>query len=196
MRRIGLGALFLALATIGDSATGSTAARGANGEPEWLVIANLYRASAGLAPVTENPEASAGAAAHSRYLALHRLIGHDEERSKAGYSPAGLHAGMTGNVFGGYGGLTQRQTIKGWMAAPFHGLAMLDPHAKVYEYGAFTNNGYWAATLSLFGRATRILRRRWTMRTWSSVWKRPTTWSSRESRRFSRQDGARGVSGR
>lgn len=27
---------------------------------------------------------------------------------------------------------------------------MLDPHAKAYGYGAFTNKGYWAATLSLF----------------------------------------------
>ncbi len=118
-------------------------------EPEWLTVANLYRGSAGLAPVTENPAATAGAIAHSKYLLKNRTISHGEVTGKPGYSSAGVQGGETGNVATGGGGLVgERETVEAWMTAPFHGLAMLSPNSQPYGYGLATSGLSWAATLS------------------------------------------------
>ncbi len=144
--------LGLALSIGLAQATPSIAATTATAQPpEWLAVVNLYRASAGLAPVTENPEASAGAIKHSAYLLRNRIIGHDEDPNDPGYSAEGRRAGNTGNVATGYGRVPgQRATIEEWMTAPFHGLGMLSPDAKTYGYGLVSSKGQWASTLSLF----------------------------------------------
>jgi hypothetical protein len=63
-------------------------------EPEWLTVVNLYRASAGIGPATENLAASAGAKAHADYLVKNRAGGHDEYQNRPGFSREGLRAGQ------------------------------------------------------------------------------------------------------
>ncbi len=118
-------------------------------EPEWLTVLNLYRASAGLGSVTENPAASEGSTAHSEYLVKNRARGHGEDPGRPGYSAIGVRGGETGNVVTGSGGkVGERSTIEGWMTAPFHGLAMIDPNSQRYGYGLVSNGSRWASTLS------------------------------------------------
>ena len=136
--------LFIAIAPVTSTS--------AQSKPEWLLVANRYRASVGLAEVAENADASAGAIAHSRYLVTNAEIGHDEDRRKPAYSDAGRRAGLTGNVSAGSGStMTERQAVEGWLTAPFHGVGMLAPHATAFGFGHYaTGNDNWAATLSLF----------------------------------------------
>lgn len=123
----------------------------AQGDPEWLVVVNRYRAVAGLGPVGENSEASAGAMLHSQYLVRNRTSGHDQQPSRPGFTPAGLRAGMTGNVATGYGKLpTQRYLIEEWMTAPFHGLGMIRPDSTAFGFAVAGTAKYYASTLPLF----------------------------------------------
>ena len=118
-------------------------------EPEWLTVLNLYRASAGIDAVTENPTASQGSLAHSQYLLQNRVMGHGEEPDLPGYSAEGVRGGETGNVASGLGAkIGQRATIEMWMTAPFHGLAMMAPNSKTYGYALTTSGTRWASTLS------------------------------------------------
>jgi uncharacterized protein YkwD len=118
-------------------------------EPEWLTVVNLYRASAGLGPVTENPAASQGSIAHSQYLLKNRVISHGEDVGAPGYSAEGVRGGETGNVATGSGEkVGERSTIEGWMTAPFHGLAMIEPYPQPHGYGLVVSGSRWASTLS------------------------------------------------
>jgi Cysteine-rich secretory protein family len=118
-------------------------------EPEWLTVLNLYRASARLGAVTEDPTASSGSVAHSQYLLQNRVISHGEDSGKPGYSAEGVRGGETGNVATGSGAkVGQRETIEGWMTAPFHGLAMIEPNSQRFGYGLATSGMRWASTLS------------------------------------------------
>lgn len=130
----------------------SQSALAAPGEPEWLQIVNRYRASAGLSPVTENREASAGAKKHASYQVLNRVATHDEDRKRKGYSPEGERAGLTGNVSAGSGRAvpTQRELIEAWLTAPFHGLAILGPKYTAFGFGVSGTPSSWAASLPVF----------------------------------------------
>jgi uncharacterized protein YkwD len=128
----------------------TTARAQAAAEPEWLTVTNLYRASAGVNPITENLEASAGARAHSSYLVTNKASGHDEYPNRPGFSRPGLRAGQTGDVYIASGGvLTPRQLIEGWMGAPFHGLAILNPEITSFGFGVAGGKKYFAATLPI-----------------------------------------------
>ncbi len=144
---IGLFGSFVALAPLNVTSAQSI--------PEWLQITNRYRASVGLGDVVENPDATAGASAHSRYLVTNAEISHDEDRHKPAYSDMGRRAGLTGNVSAGSGStVTQRQAVEGWLTVPFHGVGMLAPHATAFGFGQFqTKQNNWAATLSMFWEA-------------------------------------------
>jgi uncharacterized protein YkwD len=119
-------------------------------QPEWLSVVNLYRATAGLAPVVEDPVASSGAKAHSNYLVKNQTVGHTETFGAVGYSLAGVRSGATGNVASGTGQVAdERLTIEGWMTAPFHALSLLDRAAIAYGYGVVGDGNYWASSLSV-----------------------------------------------
>jgi Cysteine-rich secretory protein family len=119
-------------------------------QPEWLTVVNLYRATAGLSPVVEDPVASSGAKAHSNYLVKNRTVGHTETVGAQGYSLAGVRSGATGNVASGTGQVAdERLTIEGWMTAPFHALSLLDRAATAYGYGVVGDGKYWASSLSV-----------------------------------------------
>ncbi len=120
-------------------------------EPQWLAVANLYRATAGLPAVTENSAASIGAQKHSSYINANRIIAHDEDPALAAYSPEGRRAGLTGNVANGFGGdvPSQRFLIEEWMTAPFHGLAMLNRDSTNFGFGFSGDGQGWGSTLSV-----------------------------------------------
>jgi Cysteine-rich secretory protein family len=142
---------------IGLVVSGASSARSAEvsaevlAEPEWLAVANLYRASAGLTSVVENPEASRGAVKHSEYINANHLIAHDEDPTRPSYSIEGRRAGLTGNVANGSGGVVpaQRYLIEEWMTAPFHGLAMLNRDATSFGFGSSSDAQGWGSTLSV-----------------------------------------------
>jgi Cysteine-rich secretory protein family len=131
---------------------GSSPAEAAPGDPEWLQIVNRYRASAGVAPITENPEASAGALKHAEYLVTNKTSGHDEYPKYKGFSKEGLRAGRTGNVSSGSGRALppQREIVEGLLAAPFHGLAILDPKYKSFGFASTGTKSYYAASMPVF----------------------------------------------
>lgn len=106
---------------------------------------------AGLDPVVESPEATAGSLKHSAYLTRNHTVGHDESPNLPGYSAEGRRAGMTGNVAGGTGGVfDERSVVEGWMTVPFHGIGMIGPTFKRFGFGSATAGSSWSATLSLF----------------------------------------------
>jgi hypothetical protein len=122
------------------------------GDPEWLQIVNRYRATAGVAPITENAEASAGALKHAEYLVLNKASGHDEYPKYKGFSKEGLRAGRTGNVASGYGRALppQREIVEGLLAAPFHGLAILNPKSESFGFASTGTKSYYAASMPVF----------------------------------------------
>ena len=102
---------------------------------QWLMVTNLYRATSGLAPVTEDPAASAGAVAHSRYLAENFQNGHEENSKLPFATKSGAKAGLSGNVSSGDD--NEREAVEGWMTAPFHALGILDPTAVKFGFGGW-----------------------------------------------------------
>jgi Cysteine-rich secretory protein family len=124
--------------------------------PEWLTAINEYRSLAGIAPVTDLAEASSGAAAHSSYMVSNNALVHAEDPSKPGYSESGSRAGSTGNIIIGAGGLpSDRAVIDHWIAAPFHGIGMIQAYSTEFGFGTSTNSDGWAGTLSLFWNQPR-----------------------------------------
>jgi hypothetical protein len=149
MRKLGLFAL--ALGGVGIVAPVVTVPATAQTDPDWLVVANQYRAVAGVEPATHNVAASAGAVLHSKYLVLNRVIGHDEDSSKRGFTPEGRRAGMTGNVAYGVGPFpTNRAAVEGWMVVPFHGVGIIAPGNTSLGLGLYRSGRTWAATMPLF----------------------------------------------
>jgi uncharacterized protein YkwD len=141
---------FTSFTSTSQTAPVTSASSVPRGQPEWLTVVNLYRATAGLDPVIEDPVASVGAKAHSAYLVQHRTVGHTETVGFDGYSAAGVRAGATGNVASGTGRVAdQRLTIEGWMTAPFHALSLLDRAASAYGYGVVGDGKNWASSLSV-----------------------------------------------
>jgi hypothetical protein len=123
----------------------------AQGDPDWLTVANQYRAVAGVDPASHNAPASAGAVLHSKYLVLNRVIGHDEDPSDKGFTPEGRRAGLTGNVAYGNGPFpTTRAAVEGWMVVPFHGVGIIAPSNTSLGLGLYRSGRTWAATMPLF----------------------------------------------
>jgi uncharacterized protein YkwD len=150
--RLASAAVIATLAVIGGAMAPSTSVDAAPGGPEWLQIVNRYRASAGISPVTENAEASAGALKHAQYLVVNRATGHEEYPKYKGFSKEGLRAGMTGNVAIGYGRNlpSPREIVESLLTAPFHGLAILNPSYSSFGFGSTGGKSYWAASMPVF----------------------------------------------
>lgn len=121
-------------------------------EPGWLRRLNAYRVAAGLLPVTEDPEASGRAAAHSRYMVLARHFAHEENRNSPYFSEAGDWAGQRGNILWSTTPLSGEAAIDVWWGSPPHADAMLTPPVRRMGYGTFTAPGtqQFAATLEIY----------------------------------------------
>jgi hypothetical protein len=106
--------------------------------PGWLGTVNAYRASAGLAPVTENPAWSVDARSHSRYLVDNDVVSHEQDPNLPGATVGGAVAGANGNVAGtGTASRTDEAFVELWMQGPFHAIGILRPGLESVGYGAY-----------------------------------------------------------
>jgi uncharacterized protein YkwD len=104
--------------------------------PYWLAQINAARASAGLLPVVEEDEWSAGGVLHSRYMVKNNYVGHDEETSNAWYTPEGRAAGQNGNAYANYAhDESDPPGIDAWLTTPFHLINVLDPRLAKTGFG-------------------------------------------------------------
>lgn len=109
---------------------------------DWLATVNGWRGLAGLPPVTENPDWSAGALAHARYAVRENVVGHTENPSSPDFSEAGLEAAQNGNVAGTSEiGAGDGWAVDLWMAGPFHAVGIIDPLLAVSGFGIFHESG-------------------------------------------------------
>ena len=94
----------------------------------WLARFNAYRAAAGLPPVVEDPQLTAGAVAHVNYMLQNPdEYKHDETPGAPGFTPAGQQAARDGNLFRASPGFTVAAALDGWMASLYHRFGMLNP---------------------------------------------------------------------
>lgn len=116
-------------------------------EADWVATVNLYRTLAGLPPVTERSEWSAGDVLHSTYVVKTNQVGHDEDTSSPHYTADGAAAGQNGNVAGhsdpakGFG-----WAIDTWMTGPFHALGIIDPRLVESGFGIAHDNAGFVRT--------------------------------------------------
>jgi uncharacterized protein YkwD len=131
------------------------------GEPDWLRRLNEYRVAAGLLPVTEDPAASARAAAHSRYIVMTQQLTHEEDRNSPFFSEGGDRAGRHGNIFGTTAAQASgADVVDAWWNSPPHAMTMLLPPLGRVGYGTFAANpapGPYrvAATLEVYTETLR-----------------------------------------
>lgn len=105
----------------------------------WLDRLNSYRATAGLATLSEVPAWSDGARLHSNYLVVNDRAGHSEDPSLPGYTSQGAAAGSNGNVIASTAPITEVEAIDAWMTAPFHAIGILDPRLTASGFGLVSN---------------------------------------------------------
>jgi hypothetical protein len=105
---------------------------------DWLGQVNFYRATANLAPVTENTSWSAGNLLHARYTVKTDTLQHDEDPANPWYTLEGQAAAQKSNIAASYGlQASQAWAIGTWMQAPFHALGILDPRLTQVGHGNY-----------------------------------------------------------
>ncbi len=106
--------------------------------PGWLSYVNYYRSTAGLPPVSEKPEWSAGNRNHAIYMVRNDVIEHDEDPDKPWYTPEGRAAAQNSNLIISFDvQATDEWAIDGFMQAPFHALGIIDPRLLQVGYGSY-----------------------------------------------------------
>jgi uncharacterized protein YkwD len=113
---------------------------------DWLAEINYYRQAAGLMPVTDQPAWDQGLADHLIYLANtpeEYFTGpydspHDENPASPYYTPAGDSEAHQSDIGGAASPLL---AVDGWLAAPFHGLFMLNPELTQVALAVDTTAG-------------------------------------------------------
>jgi len=116
------------------------------------------------APISEDPELTAGDEAHARYLVVnygdavaHGIRSgaemHTEKAGLPGYSEAGLKAASASDIaqWAGHGDVnfSPESAIDGWMSIPFHRLPILSPRLKRAGFGQYCDDGKCAAALNV-----------------------------------------------
>jgi uncharacterized protein YkwD len=126
----------------------------------WLERINFYRAALGLDPIRNNPDLSAAAAAHARYLLLNfgedlrsakPMSGdaYEEKPGNRGYSASGAAAARNLQFAWGCSSYEVAQQIDRWIEGPFHRFAVFDPDLTEAGYGEADSEGCWVAALRL-----------------------------------------------
>jgi cysteine-rich secretory family protein len=102
----------------------------------WLERVNFYRASAALPPVVEDPALSGAVWQHARYMVMHGVVRHSENRRDRGATPEGAAAAAVSNLAGSiHAGEPDSWAVDVWMQAPFHAIGILDPALKQVGFG-------------------------------------------------------------
>lgn len=108
----------------------ASAPRAEHAEPSaaWLDRINFYRAAASLAPVVEEPALSATVAQHTRYMVVHDVVHHLQNRRRRWATAEGAAAAAVSNLAGSLSGIEPDfWAVDVWMQAPFHVIGILDP---------------------------------------------------------------------
>lgn len=106
--------------------------------PGWLSSVNYYRSTAGLPPVSEKAEWSAGNRNHAIYMVRNDVIEHDEDPGNPWYTPEGRAAAQNSNLIVSFDvQATDEWAIDGFMQAPFHALGIIDPRLLQVGYGSY-----------------------------------------------------------
>jgi hypothetical protein len=104
--------------------------------PGWLDRLNLYRAAALLPPVAEDPELSGAVFEHARYMVVHGVVRHSQNRRHSWATPDGAAAAAASNLAGSIRSTEPDSwAVDLWMQAPFHALRILDPALNHVGFG-------------------------------------------------------------
>lgn len=114
----------------------------ADSPAEWLVRVNLYRATAGLPPATENRSLSQGIWQHARYMVRNDVIKHFEKPGDDWATPEGAAAAAASDLAGSSRtSESDSWAIDTWMQAPFHAVGILDPALRDVGFGMYSLPG-------------------------------------------------------
>jgi hypothetical protein len=125
---------FLVLVSLGFCAAAGTP-RAESGST-WLARLNFYRTSASLPAVVEDPALSRGVMKHARYMVVHEVLQHSENRRDTWATPEGAAAAAVSNLAGStLPSEPDNWAVDLWMQAPFHAIGILDPSLKRVGFG-------------------------------------------------------------
>jgi len=116
----------------------------------WLETLNFYRSTAGLAPVAADPALYPSLLAHSQWMVLNHTICHCELAGTPGYSAEGDEAARSSVISAGSGFFpNERDSVEGWLTAPFHADGMLDPALRSSGFALAGDSNFWGASLDV-----------------------------------------------
>jgi hypothetical protein len=102
----------------------------------WLDRVNFYRATARLPPVVEDPALSRAVMRHARYMVMHEVVQHSENRRDTWATPEGAAAAAVSNLAGSSLPTEPDDwAVDIWMQAPFHAIGILDPSLRRVGFG-------------------------------------------------------------
>jgi cysteine-rich secretory family protein len=108
----------------------------AESNASWLERVNFYRASASLRPVVEDPRLSQAVRQHARYMVMHDVVAHEEQRRDRWATADGAAAAAVSNLAGSNNPFEPDVwAVDTWMQAPFHALGILDPALHYVGFG-------------------------------------------------------------
>src|SRR5687767_5307343 len=114
----------------------------AGDDNSWLDRVNFYRATAGLAPVQEDPSLSGAVSEHARYMVKHDEIKHTQNRKRALATPAGAEAAAASVLVGSSRAIeSDVWAVDVLMQGPFHALGLLDPSLERVGFGIQRDGG-------------------------------------------------------
>ena len=107
----------------------------------WLVRVNLYRATASLPPVLEDPALSSGVWQHARYMVRHDVIKHVQKPDDDWATLEGAAAAAASDLAGSTRpSEPDSWAIDTWMQAPFHAVGILDPGLRNVGFGMYSQS--------------------------------------------------------
>ena len=119
-------------------ATSPAAEHGHAPPVDWLERVNFYRASASLPPVAEEASLSAPVSEHARYMVVHDVLDHRQDRRQRWSTPGGATAAAVSNLAGSLSATEPDSwAVDVWMQAPFHALGILDPMLHRVGFGIY-----------------------------------------------------------
>ena len=105
--------------------------------PDWLNYINAYRATAAVSPYTENPEYSAAAVLHARYIVqTDDLMGDGDPGNICDVDVGGAPSGCEKAAFRSLPA-TDETIIDYWMSSAFHTIFTLNPLLLTTGYGSY-----------------------------------------------------------
>jgi len=103
---------------------------------DGIAAVNVHRSTAGIPAVTENADLSAGDEKHAQYIVATNTLVHAENPSDPHYTPEGDAAGQHSDV-AAFSSPAAGPTlvVDVLMAAPFHGVGLIDPRLAESGFG-------------------------------------------------------------